>query len=356
MKISLLTIWHIGNYGAELQTYCTVKVLNELGHDVQVVRYDLKDDDNNKTSELKQCIFNFITGLMPANLKSQWFWLRHIPSTKKYKSLKDVYDNPPLADAYIVGSDQVWNPEITKQSAPLFFLDFINKDIRKLSYASSFGVSEWNGDTDITAIALENFKHFSGISCREKSGVKILNSIFKVQAQCVLDPTLLVENYKSLTKGIVERQTLAYYPLSPNPTVETFCKMLSKELGLEYKQVNKRTILRRYMLWNKPSVPQWLKNIGEARFVITPSFHGLTTSIMQHRNFAILITEPLILKRSARIRDLLEELGLEDRFFTSVESFYKSRIWEKTIDYIDVDSKLSVLRKKSYKYLKDNLS
>lgn len=37
MKIELLTIWHEMNYGAELQAYATVKMLQQLGHQVEMI-------------------------------------------------------------------------------------------------------------------------------------------------------------------------------------------------------------------------------------------------------------------------------------------------------------------------------
>ena len=66
MKICLHTIWKVGNYGAELQTYATVKVLSSLGHEVEVVNMSLKSIN-------AACIRNFVTDLLtfcsPANFK-----------------------------------------------------------------------------------------------------------------------------------------------------------------------------------------------------------------------------------------------------------------------------------------------
>lgn len=355
MNIALLTIWHIGNYGAELQTYCTVKALEQLGHKVKVIRYDLKDNPFKTDYTLKQRIYGYISSLMPAHIKAYYFWKKHIPSTRKYNSCSDLVNLPPDADAYVVGSDQVWNTTITHNSAHLYFLCFGKEEVRRISYASSFGASKWLGDNEITNLASTQLKKFHAISCREQSGVKILKNIFGVDAECVLDPTLLVDSFSELTGNLVDNNTLVYYPLSPNPEVEKFCIQLSNEIGLEYKLANKRTFLRKSLIWNKPSVPEWLKCIGEAKFVITPSFHGLTTSIKQHRNFAVIITESLIMQRSARIIDLLELLGLSNRLFTSVEELYESKIWETPIDYSIIDNKLSKLREKSLLYLKNSL-
>lgn len=354
MNISLLTIWHIGNYGAELQTYCTVQVLKKMGCNVKVIRYDLRDLQNNKKS-VKTILFRTISLFAPASIKAQFFWLSHIPCTRHYRDIKTLYTKPPKADIYIVGSDQVWNPEITKESALLYFLDFVRSGQKKISYASSFGTEKWKASIELTSVAKKNLQTFSNVSCREKSGVSILNDVFGIQAQCVLDPTLLVDNYREIIGNLKTKPVLLYYPLSQNPDVETFCKKLAVEIGLSYKLANKRIILGKYFVWNKPSVVQWLRNIGQASFIITPSFHGLTTSINLHRNFAILVTEPIILKRSARIKDLLEELSLSDRFFTSIEDLYSSRIWEKEIDYNLIDSKLKILRRESLDFLKNSL-
>lgn len=355
MNIALLTIWHIGNYGAELQTYCTIETLKKMGHRVRAIRYDLKEVDNSTTPAIKQFIYDLFAFLMPASIKSYLFWRNYIPSTIHYHDIQELYNNPPIADAYIVGSDQVWNPDITRESAPIYFLNFGGKEIRRISYASSFGNSEWKGSKEVTDIAKKQLNSFFAISTRESTGVEILKKEFGLTAKCVLDPTLLLDNYKQITGNIKGKNTLLYYPLSNNSEVFSFCEELSKELRLKFKLANRRQYIYKTMLWNKPSVKQWLRNIGEAKFVITPSFHGLTTSLKLHRNFAILITEPLIIKRSSRIKDLLNVLNLSNRLFTSIDDLRNSRIWEQNIDYVAVDKILDSLREESLVFLKDSL-
>lgn len=43
MKVALLTIWHEKNYGAELQAYATVKLLKQLGQQVEMIDIRLSD-------------------------------------------------------------------------------------------------------------------------------------------------------------------------------------------------------------------------------------------------------------------------------------------------------------------------
>ena len=112
MKIALLTIWHEKNYGAELQAYATIKAIKHLGHCPEMINIHLASKE--QPSFLGR-IANFIEKLLPASTKFERFWSYYIPKTKKYNSVSELYNDPPQADIYIVGSDQVWNPDITKE-------------------------------------------------------------------------------------------------------------------------------------------------------------------------------------------------------------------------------------------------
>lgn len=348
MKIALLTIWHERNYGAEMQTYATIRALTEIGHQVEVIDIRLSDVSN---PSIKGRIGLCIEYFSPAEKKFQNFWKRHIKKTQRYHSIEELQANPPIADVYLVGSDQVWNPILTKSLAPAFFLKFGKNDINRVSYASSFGSNTWTGDFELTKIAQEQLKKFKYVSCRETSGVKLLKDTFNIDAKQVLDPTLLHKDYSELIGIPKERNTLVYYPLSPFPEIERFCKEMAKALGKEYVNCNEKKYLIGKVVWQRPGIEEWVKSIAEASLVITPSFHGLAFSLIYHRQF-IIVQNPNGGKVSSRITNLLESLGLSDRFFSSIEDVLKSNIWECPIDYISVETKLQELRNKSYSFLK----
>ena len=351
-RICLLTIWHVGNYGAELQTYCTVRCLKKFGS-VKVIDFRLSDlEEHAPNNVFRKLAWFIIKNWNLTNIKNCLFWYRYIPSTKRYKSLNELTNNPPIADYYFVGSDQVWNTEITGEYAPAFFLNFAPAESICASYASSFGANNWRGSGELSILAKNNLSLFKKISCRELSGVKILRNQFGLEGVNVLDPTLLPCNYNELTGIIQPSETLVYYPLSKNDEMVVFCEKLAKHMGLALKNANKKTIIANRFLWNRRSISQWLRMIGGARFVVTPSFHGLTTSIIQHRQFMVIVTEKLIIERSSRIVDLLNLLDLSDRFFTSYEEAWRSRVWEKEIDYEVVDKRLASLRVQSLEFIK----
>lgn len=351
MKIALLTIWKEKNYGAEMQAYATIKVLKEMGHSVEMINYLLGELEK---PTIKQRIISFISSFCHDTKKFNRFWKKYIPTTRHYSSLLELKKDPPKADYYMVGSDQVWNPEITRNKAAAYFLDFGNEQTKRISYASSFGIKEWNSSEEITKIAKERLKSFSAVSCRESDGIRILQNIFNVDAVNVVDPTLLHNGYPELTGPISQQRTLAFYPLSPFPELEFFCKELAKKMGLRFKNVNEKKYLIRRIVWDRPSVEEWVKSIAEAELVVTPSFHGLAFSLIYQRQF-IVIQNPNGAGRNSRIINLLDELGLSNRFFVNIEDAIEAKIWNRKIDYSIVLPKLEKLRNKSLHYLKFNI-
>lgn len=344
MKIALLTIWHEKNYGAELQAYATVKVLQQLGHQVKMI--DIRLSDCRKTN-LNGKIGNLISSFGPAHKKFTDFWAKYIPVTKRYHSPRQIQDDPPEADVYMIGSDQVWNPDLTGKFAKLYFLDFGKDNVRRISYASSFGTQQWNTHqlTKEIGSLLTRFDH---IGCREQSGVDILQHTFHVPSTLTVDPTLLFDQYPELTGDTVSKQTLVYYPLSDDPELMNFAENLASQLNLQL--VNNKltsTVLGRFT-WDRVGIEEWIRNIAESQFVITRSFHGLVFSILYRKPFAIIANKN---NRSTRLQNLLLQLGLSDRYYDDIQVCDEAQPWNIPIDYDTVHEKLALLRSNSMDYL-----
>ena len=346
MKIALMTIWHVKNYGAELQTYATVKTLQEMGHDVCVIDYRLFE--RQKRTSIVGKFLNFAHDLAPENIKFENFWRKHIPSTKHYTSYDELKKDVPDADLYLVGSDQVWNPEITKEKALAYFLGFVPAGKPMASYAPSFGTDKWNGTDELTPKVQERLSTFKGVSCREKQGVKILKDNFSIEATHVLDPSLLRTGYEELTGKIRTKKTLAYYQLSKAPALYQFAEGKAKELGLKFVNINKKTKLTSSFMWNRCSVQEWIKGIAESSFVITHSFHGVAMCLVHHRPFVAIYEKG---GRISRLASLLEIADLQNRLFSSIEDAAVSNVWNEEINWNKVDILLNAEREKSQEYL-----
>ncbi len=344
MRIALLTYFAADNYGATLQAYATIKAFEREGHKVELVNYVIPEPENP--------LFKKIL-LLPKYLKFNSFRKKYFKNiTKKYNNLEDLRNDPPRADCYLVGSDQTWNPEISKHMAKGFFLDFGSKDIFKVTYATSFGKEKWEDTEWINSKETkELLNQFDLISIRETSGLNILNDYFSIKnVTNVIDPVLLFENYNDLTGNVKENNKIIAYKLINSEAFYNICRKTGKYFSTRVQSIGS---IRKIdgIDCNYPESPtEWIKCIAGAKYVITDSFHGAVFSILYRRQFVICASDP---KRITRIKSLLDILGIEGRILTEnddAEKYYK--LLSTPIDYDTVHLKLKRLREESINYIK----
>lgn len=349
MNIALLTLWHEYNYGAELQAYATIKVLQNMGHHVEMI--DIRLSDGGRPSVVGR-ISQIIEYISPAKRKFERFWNKHIPRTRRYKSVRELQENPPIADVYMVGSDQVWNPEITKSFSNLYFLDFGDDSVKRVSYASSFGVSEWKFP-ELKENATKMLSRFDFITCREQSGVKLLKDTFGVDSINVVDPTLLLGDYQSFIKQRTKKHNLVCYPLGHDPELLEQSRKLADQLNMNFiDNFNAKKVCSR-IVWDRNSIEQWITNIANAEFVVTRSFHGMLFSVMHHKQFAVIAGKK---GRGVRLQNFMSSVGLMDRYYDNFDQMLDRKPWLATIDYKTVDHHVESLRAESLDILKNMLT
>ena len=156
MKIGILTFWWSqDNYGQVLQCYALQKYLRDLGHDVFHIRYSSFKDVNHTPLFFRLLkAFNPILSFKYLHGKKNKLKVlyeqkkcnRYFEDFKKkyilfsgneYSAFSDLKSNPPSADVYIVGSDQVWNywnMRLWRYINPLhaYFLDFGSENVERI--------------------------------------------------------------------------------------------------------------------------------------------------------------------------------------------------------------------------------
>lgn len=204
-------ILKVNNYGAELQAYATQKVLQLMGYDAEIIDYLFYKNSHHKRTKmsaptakmsLKKHIQEYLFPILAKwrarhyreaqEAREAKFDLFHKENTRlsvcydtvdKLKSAKLDYD------VLISGSDQVWNPGIYSSLDP-YLLRFGTEKMKRIAYASSFGVSSL--PEDVKEYYKEALQSYSAISVREDKAVDIVKSVSGCDAQLVLDPTLLL--------------------------------------------------------------------------------------------------------------------------------------------------------------------
>ena len=386
MKIGIITLWQSSdNYGQQLQCWALQQELIKLGHDPYLIRYDVEYRTRNNKSplwkkalklvliypvikSLKRRKINKKEQLLEAynakrNEERQFLTFRKdnfLVSNNIYSTLQELKDNPPEADAYIVGSDQVWAFTLDNYENRVMFLDFGDKNIKRIAYAPSFSMPSY--PEKLKHVLKENLDRFDSLSVREQTGAKICNEI-GCTAQVVVDPTMLLtsKDYSAIAEANTSGPYIYLYYLNISNSEEVEWQQLH-----EFAQNNSLKIIATpasgYMqgkeLFDKveyqyATIPQWLGLINGARLVVTTSFHGVVFCIMHRTPF---IYFPLMGKYSRgnnRVIDLCKILGLSDHIWNESSSF--DSLLHKTINWENVQEKLKRLKKGSIDYLKNAL-
>lgn len=376
MKIGILTQPLHDNYGGLLQAYALKEILESLGHEVVVINRHSKQVSGIRMfasiikSKLKGRKVNPKSKLSKnqKQIISQHtlsFREKYIPNLSQLiTNDKKMYElNNMGFDAYVVGSDQSWRPRYSPKIRN-YFLDFAEnqKGIKRISYAVSFGVSDWEFNEEDTRLCSSLAKKFDAISVREDSGITLVNDYLGMNAIHVLDPTLLLprEHYLRIVKDEKQSKSqgeLKTYILDKTEEKLAIVNALEVKLGLKHFEVlpKKRLGLdkvedARDFVYPNPA--KWLRGYQDAKFVVTDSFHGTAFSILFNIPFIAIGNKR---RGMARFESLLKMFGLEDRLITNLENLDVETFIQREVDWETVNSILQKERKKAMNFLKDNL-
>lgn len=380
MKIGIITQPLLYNYGGLLQAYALQTVLRKAGHEAIVLDRHFPSSllrtkvlPPIKTAILRclgrqknRVFFPFYPTDAQKKIISRntsVFIHDHINKTEilySTEALRRVIEEKHL-DAIVVGSDQVWRPRYSNIKE--CFLDFLNKnsDIKRISYAASFGVSSWEFSSKLTLACSKLAQRFNAISVREDSGVGLCRDFLRVDAVHVLDPTLLLEpnDYRSLVLEKQERENdgnLMTYILDSSAPKSAIVERVAEQLNLTPFSVMSSVKLNHQTQdciedCVFPRVTQWLRGYMDANFLVTDSFHGCA--------FAILFNIPFLAvgnqqRGMARFDSLLRQFNLTDRLIFSPKDITYDVI-QSDINWKKVNKIRAKLKADSLEFLAKNL-
>ncbi len=369
MRIGIITLPLHYNYGGILQNYALQKVLKNMGHDVVTLNRPL---DNAQLTLLqflrttlvrlikryvlgkKEIIFRerFMNKTLPVVSKNTLKFVDKHINIQRIKSLSSLKEDD--FDAYIVGSDQIWRSYVL--NIEHCFLSFTKGwNVKRLSYAASFGSSKWQYDNKTTERLKACVKHFDAISVREYQGKLLCEEYLEVESELLIDPTLLLHKedyiklciYDSVSKG-----GLLTYVLDENEEKTDLTDSISENLGLLPFKVNSRAedIFAPLEERIQKPVEQWIRGFYDADFVVTDSFHACVFSIIFHKPFVVIGNE----KRGiSRFETLLEMFHLKSRMIKDFDDYLK--IKDEDISFSEIDNIISEKRKQAFEFLNKNL-
>lgn len=373
-RIGIVTFHDTVNYGGVLQCFALQQVLLKMGWDPYVINYKREQRLKNSGSLLRRIVGSIVRtingplGARERKTKTEEFVARAFSGLSvPYSSLAELQQNPPPGNTYIVGSDQVWNPQIVGWDGA-YFLKFGQEEVKRISYGASIGLDTLNRE-QISELS-EGLAGFEKISVREDTAKDIIQSNLGLDCEQVLDPTLLMEkeDWKSRATEKPGRKYLLVYVLPGNTSVEKGVRkaseVLAEAMGLEICVIGDREIKRLTM--GKKNLfgvgPQdFIDLVCNASFIVTNSFHGTAFAANLSVPFLSVIPEQSNHSslRSGRLVSLANLLGLESRVIETVHlesALLDANRFGELDDLTVASEKLAHARQESIDWLERALS
>lgn len=359
MRIGILTYHFAHNYGAILQCYALQTYLTTQGHDVYVIDHKLPAIEIpykpiywrrfvsiNPLKAVRKCITEI--KLLPFRRARYKAFTAFIRNNLRIVPVESITNNP--FDCIIVGSDQVWNTQLTNGYDPFYWGTFEKPRQTKLI---TYAVSMEDNPTDKKCLEMSKYiPNFSAISVRESALAENLSRKFNTSISCCVDPTLLLssEQWNQLAgKRLVDENYVLLYEVTPSEKAEQIGHLVAAKLGIRLitlsslPETNKDTITAYAM-------PDDFVNLFRyASFVVASSFHGTVFALQFQKPFISLRKND---NKDGRVTNLLNTMNLLDRF---VDTYNDKLIEEIVSAQINITLDTSE-RKKSILYLNSAIS
>lgn len=364
-KVGILTFHASHNYGSCLQAYALQNTVKSLGMDVEIINFrTFRQKDMyavfTKRKGLKYLLKN-LTHLLyyfPLKQKYQKFEdfiaNNYLLSAQEYASAEDLQEAEANYDAFIVGSDQVWNP-LPRDFDWIYFLTFV-KEKKKISYAPSFGPFFGKANEETLKRVAAEVETFSSISVREMQAKADLEQYINREINVVLDPTLLLEwnEWKELIdpEPIIKEDYIFLYTLFSSSEINRIVKKLSKKWKMRVvvsNFSNQHDVFTSYTKCFGTGPKDFLNLIYHAKFVVVTSFHGTVFSTLFEKPFYAINGE-----KDNRIFSLLNITGLTNRTI-NINDIEEKAEQAFNIDFSEAREKIRQERVRSIEYLRHAL-
>lgn len=367
MKVGIITFYHKScNYGGTLQAYALSKAINK-NSDSQQILYksiqQIKCKSNNLESIAKRLFNTILRRKRNVALKNRQLifeiFRKIVPRSKMEYDIQTISKSLYDYDAFITGSDQVWNVEYYDE---VYRLEFVPSTKYKFSYAA--GISSGELTEEQKAVFKKALSTFDAISVREKSAVDVLQPLTDKKVEWVLDPTLLLsrEEWDEICsdRNISEKYVFCYFlgelSLKNKKIIEFAHSKGLKVVSMPYLAwtSKKDSDFGDYKIYDA-TPPDFISLIKHAEYVFTDSFHATVFSHIYHKNFFVFNRAGLN-SMNDRIYSLTSLFDTQERFCDTKEKISLKYIeYLPPINYDKLYPKFEAMKERSISFLKDNL-
>ena len=349
--VGVIGVWYGCNYGSIATYYALNTLLKSMGKSVLMIDKPVMGDND----------------LEMGMTHSRRFAQQHYEISSRYR-LNDFKTLNELCDAFLLGSDQLWNYGISRGTGKTFYLDFADEDKKKIAYATSFGHAvDFAPEEERKKIA-QYMARFDGIALREDDGVTIAKRDYGINAVQVLDPVFAVEPHAydeliNKSRFTEKEPFLAAYILDPTPEKTAAIKHVAEKLG-GLKIINLLDGLTEKFQKNREAmglpncvedlqVEEWLYYLSKASFVITDSCHGASFALIFQKDFIAICNKA---RGFSRFQSLGRMFGVSNHIVTDAKAIIDNAQLLEPVDYTSVNAIMQAERTRSVEWLRGVLN
>ncbi len=350
MKVGIMSMQRITNYGSYLIAFALQKTFQKMGHSVEFVDF-----------KIEPCIKTTTSDIYLDRLSNKDHF--YIQKTEEFKkTFLDIYlkelgiderNERPELDTLVIGSDEVFNclqenPNVG-YSLELFGKNANTKNI--ISYAASCGATTYEelqdfGKTEEISSLLKKFK---SISVRDHNSKEFVEKLIKTTPEMSLDPVLLYDFDHDIIDNVTDENYIIVYGYNLRFTEEE--NLAIRNFADKYHK--KIICLGMYQTCCDKFIPahplEVLAYFKKADFIFTDTFHGSIFSIKAKKPFATIIRE----SNKEKLGDLLDRFHLSNRKLHSLSNL--ETILTTPIDFTKTYEIIKKEREKAIEYLNKNL-
>ncbi|MDD4320922.1 MAG: polysaccharide pyruvyl transferase family protein [Acidaminococcaceae bacterium] len=357
MKVGILSMQRVVNYGSFLQAYALKETLISLGHEVYFI--DIKPNIKitySTPTNMKDMIAFFVKRLDRNIIKR----VKHFFFYEKRNVLFHNEFFPVLGlsnelsyrsnyDAVVIGSDEVFN---CIQKSPWGFAKTLfgeGLDTNNIiTYAASCGHTtleglEQYGIREEVQNAMGNLKT---ISVRDANTKKFAEDMTGKVIYEHLDPTLIYDFGDLVPDSVPEKNYILVYAYDGRINEKDTIGIIKDFAKKERKKVISVGVYQSWCDKNILCTPfELLGYFKYADYIVTDTFHGTVFSIKYNKQFVTIIRE----SNKEKLTDLLKRLNLKDRIVETPIDIIKKA--QEIINYQSTNEIIIINVQNTIKYL-----
>lgn len=370
IKVGVVTMHEVVNYGSFLQAYATQYVIEKLGFECDIIDYQFPNEWHIERGiagarGIKKNISNIVykLGIKPGHrkkIKLNKAINKYLNLSKRYNNPTEIKNAPPIYDIYLTGSDQTWNPKHTKGD-DTFLLAFAPDNAKKVSFSASLAGN--NLEEKYKSLFKKFLLEYDNLSIRDSGGNKIIRELIGKEANVTLDPTLMMNRNewslfsKNRDSKYSDNSYIVFYLITHSfdvtPYIYQLLKNLQEKTGLKVYSFSKipSSFSINYEICHDIGAEDFIELFEKSSYVVTSSFHGTAFAV----NFGIPLYSVIdsLDTTDDRQVSLLHKLEIEhclvplNKPFDDIQPVYN--VEKEQLN-------LEKLRSDSFEYLKNSLS